>query len=217
MTLSAIGHAASAELAWAPLLLGLGTAGAVAVCAHRPVHGWYALGAAATALWTAAAWWVGLLDPVVLCALLAFGAGGSVAWLRYRQPRAKVVIIGGSRRPWEREAFLFGRRHRYHLGRVVRRWPLTVLEAKVPGVSIRRAEADISTSVYRLLVELRGLTPQDLRKQARRIAVGLQARRMTLEVLDHEEREHLAWIVWARDDAAQEVPRPVLVAEEETA
>lgn len=203
---SEIGHLASAGYAWLPLAVGLAGAAAWRLWAHRPIHHWYALGAGVAGAWSAACWLVGLGDPIVQGSLVVLGTGACGVWIAHHVPRGKVVIIGGSRRPWEREAFVFERRHRAYLQRIVRAWPEIAAEAKVPGTTVRRAEADIATSTYRLLLELRALTAMDLRKQVDRVAVGLQARRWAVTVADHDSHAHLAWLSWHREDSAPGLP-----------
>jgi hypothetical protein len=215
VTAAAIGHAVNDGLAWLPLLAGLAGAGIVGLRAHRPIHGWYALGSAVAGLWMAAAWWVGLLDPIVLIGLAAFGGAGAAVWLGHHLPRSRVEVIGGSRWPWEWSAFRFRQRSLRRLRGVMQQWPVTAQQAKVPRVRARRAVADIESDEYVLHVDLHGHTLPELVKSKGSIAVGLRARRMTCRVEHDDEWEHRARIVWARDDVTQERWKPEIVKDSE--
>jgi hypothetical protein len=173
----AVGHAASEGLAWLPLVAGLGVGGAILVGAYRPIHQWYATGAAAAGLWTAAAWWVGLMDPVVLGTAVLLSAAAAAIWLRHHHPRGRVHVKGGSAWPWHWERWHFSRRARREVGEAVRSWEVASYWGRVPRSRIRAAEADIEEDFRLLTVELvPGHIDVDLDNRRAASAIGAPVR-----------------------------------------
>lgn len=207
-----IGHAASEGLAWLPLLAGAGSAGWLALRAHRPIHRWYVVGAAAAGSWVAAAWWVGLGDPVILAGLIALAIGGPAVWWAHHLPRSRVVIVGGSRWPWRWAAYRFQQRHKRLLSDRIEWWAITAQQAKVPRVQARQAIADTTSPDYVLVVDLHGHAVSDLTKGRNWIESGLRARRATLRIEQDPDWAHLARIVWRRDDAGEGEWKPEVVS-----
>jgi len=193
---AAIGHAASTGMAWAPLLLGLAVAAVVGLNAHRPIHWWYAGGAGAVGLWVAAGWWLGVGHPVVRVALLVLAPTAGVVWLGHHLPRARVEIIGGSRRPWDWARWRFRVVHRHRLRSVIRRWPAIAARAGVPDAAVRRARTTWGSDEYVAVVDLGAFALKDLQRGHARIGAGLHAVRMTVVIEPDDDYEHLARIRW---------------------
>jgi hypothetical protein len=180
VVLVAVGHAASEGLAWLPLVAGAGAGGAILVGAYRPIHQWYATGAGVAGLWTAAAWWVGLADPVVLGSLVILATAAAAIWLRHHHPRGRVRVRGGSTWPWfgERwERWHFTRRTRREVGKAMQSWAEASYWGKVPRSRIRAAEADVDEDAWKLTVELvPGHIDVDLDNRRAASAIGAPVR-----------------------------------------
>ncbi len=198
---AAIGHAASAGLAWAPATFGLAVAGAIVLFGHRPIHRRYAAIVAATGAWLALAWWVGLANRLVLGALAVLAAVSSAVWLAHHLPRSRIEVRGGSRNPLEWGRWRFRQFHKAHLRTVLRDWPTIAGAAKVPNVHVRKAIADSRETENVYVLDHAGYSLVDLEGRAlERIATGLRAPRMSVRIEADAEFEHVARLYVARVD-----------------
>jgi S-DNA-T family DNA segregation ATPase FtsK/SpoIIIE len=142
-------------------------------------------------------------------------------WGRYVHPRPRVRIEGGSRRPWEWEAWCFRRGVRRHLGRIIGEWPETAANASVPGSRIRLAEGDRVS--YRLHIDLRpGQTLEDLSAARGRLESALGSKRNRVRIAGDGFADR-AVLTWALGDplsgitkwegpAATSVTEPITIA-----
>lgn len=202
VVLVALGHAASEGLAWVPLLVGLGAAGAILLGAHRPIHQWYARGAGMAGLWTAAAWWVGLADPVVLGSFFVLGALAAAIWIRHQHPRARVRVSGGSVWPWHWERWHFQRRARREVRSAMGSWEVASFWGRVPRSRIRAALADFDEDFWQLTVELvPGHIVIDLDNRRAASAIGAPARdvRIVDQGRDSDHPANVVLIEWYFD------------------
>lgn len=198
----AVGHAASEALAWVPLLVGLGVAGALLTAAYRPIHAWYARGAGVAGLWAAAAWWVGLADPVVLGSFVVLSAAAAAIWIRHHHPRARVRVRGGSYWPWHWERWHFQRRARREVGQAMASWEVASYWGKVPRSQIRAAVADVEEDYWLLMVELvAGHIVIDLDNRRAASAIGAPARdvRIVDQGRDSDHPANVVLIEWYFD------------------
>jgi hypothetical protein len=183
----AIGHAASEGLAWVPLVLGAGLAGAILLLGHRPIHRWYAGGAGAGGAWAAAAWWVGLADPVVLGSLALLGVAAATVWIRHHSSRGRVRVVGGSAWPWRWGRWQFARSARREIKRAIASWAIASYWGKVPRSEICSAIADIDEDHYLLTAKLvPGHLRVDLTSPRAASAIGAPGTRVSLVQDDHD-------------------------------
>jgi hypothetical protein len=157
----------------------------------------WAVGIAGT-LWTSGCWALGPGNLLVLPSFPVVLLPSWVMWVRYVHPRPRVHVEGGSRRPWEWEAWCFDRVVRQHLARIIREWPETASDAGVPGSRIRIAHADRVS--YRLHVDLRpGQTVEDLVAARGRLESALGARRGRIRIATDGFADR-AVLTWALGD-----------------
>lgn len=218
----AIGHAASESLAWVPLVAGAVLGGAIVLLGHRPIHRWYAGGAGAGGAWAAAAWWVGLADPVVLGSLALLGVAAATVWIRHHSSRGRVRVTGGSIWPWRWGRWQFARSARREIKRAMSSWEVASYWGKVPRSAIRSAEADIDEDHYLLTVELvPGHLRVDLTSPRAASAIGAPGTRVSLVQDDHDSERpaNVVLIQWfhaglaaadhgEEEEAAAERPAP---------
>lgn len=198
----AVGHAASEGLAWAPLVAGAAGVGAVALWGHRPIHRWWAAGSAVAGAWMAAAWWVGLGDPVVLGGFLALLASVAWVWIRYVHPRARVRVVGGSVWPWHWERWQFQRTAVREIRRAAERWIVACSTGRVPWSEIRAATADIDEDFDLLTVEfVPGLLDRDLSTPRAASAIGAPEGHIVIVQPDRDSERpaNVAQIKWYRN------------------
>lgn len=206
-----VGHAASQGLAWAPMAAGTAAAGAIVLYGHRPIHLWWAAGAGAAGAWTAAAWWVGLADPIVAGSFVVLLASVAWVWIRYAHPRARVRVIGGSVWPWQWERWQFQRVARREIAAAMASWLVASYWGRVPRSEIRAAVADIEADLYLLTVEL---VPGhiDLDLDNRRAASAIEAPVAHVVVIQSErdgnQPANVVQVEWYHDGlpAAEEAP-----------
>lgn len=195
----AVGHAAAGGLAWTPLPAGLGAAAAAVTWGHRPIHRQMAYGAVVAGIWAAAAWWVGLADPVVLGGFLLLVVVTGAVWMRHVHPRARVRVVGGSVWPWSWERFRFQLEARREIQGAMARWQVASYWGRVPRSEIRAAVADIEDDHYLLTVELvPGHIALDLDNRRAASAIGAPVALVSViqDVRDSERAANVVMVRW---------------------
>ncbi len=200
--ISTLGHLVDSGRNLVPLL-GLPVVIAMMWRMDRLVERAYAgaVGAAAV-LWTQASWEQGIDSLPVLLAWALLTVPAVAIWIHHQQPRSRVEVVGGSVWPWQWQRWHFRRHAKAELERVIEQWPWTAQRAGVPGVTVRRARADIDDPDFELYVDLHGWAIWDLSNVTTqtRIASGLRAR-VGLTHVTGDDYEHQAVVSWPRDDS----------------
>jgi hypothetical protein len=203
---STLGHLVDRGQEWIPLL-GFAVVIVLMWRMDRLVERAYA-GAIGTAaiLWTQTSWEIGIDSLPVLGSWLGITVLAAAIWLKHQQPRSRVEIIGGSIWPWRWQRWHFRGQARKELDKIIEEWPWTAHRAKVPGVTVRKARADIDSSDYELFVDLHGWALIDLNdvRIMMRIASALRAL-VGLTHVEGEDHEHHAIIRWPRGDSWEPV------------
>jgi hypothetical protein len=199
LVVPAIGHAASEGMAWAPLAVGAAGGGLVVLYGHRPIHRWYAAGAGLAGLWAAAAWWVGLGDPIVATGYVALLVTAVAMWVRRVHPRARVRVEGGSVWPWHWERFRFRLQARRDCRRAMESWRVASYWGRVPRSEVRAAVADIDEDATVLTVELvPGHLALDLDNRRAASAIGAPVLHVVVVQDDPSGPANVVLVEWYR-------------------
>ncbi|HEY7201879.1 MAG TPA: FtsK/SpoIIIE domain-containing protein [Candidatus Dormibacteraeota bacterium] len=192
-----LGHLVNADAAWAVLPAGLALTALAANLAGRRKP-YVAVAGVLVTLWVSAAWWLG---PSSRACAYAWAAGTLVAVLvrsRGRSSRRRIEVIGGTWRPWEREAYAYTQRVTRALERIDAAWSTTVVDAGLhPGFQLRRLIGD--RFCYSLHIEIpSGHTLDELLKARGALETALNANRETTSI-EGEERARGAVIRWTQE------------------